>query len=225
MNFRFSVASVYSGEICASKLAYYPKIYVVKSQSIYTSEMKDDWLSDELKEEAKDFHRRYREYMNGANVWNQDASGEYFRDRPKFPKWTSKEDEILARLVHSGFKFQESWQCILRFCLLNRSEVGTAQQWYKVRKRQLLDTLSDSDQSREDMIVQAKEASIDLLEKHLKAGVPELGDHPLKRKNSILTESQENDMIPANKKLRSGCNHSSGEMVSGYSCYAPPPQY
>ena len=47
-----------------------------------------EYASDEMKNNAKDFHRRYRDYMAGSNVWNQDASGAYFRDRPKPPKWT-----------------------------------------------------------------------------------------------------------------------------------------
>jgi hypothetical protein len=203
INFRFSVVSVYAGEICPSKLSYYPKIYVLKTQSSFTSEMKEDWLSDELKGNAKDFHRRFREYMSGANVWNQDASGDYFRDRPKPPKWTSQEDEILSLLVHSGYKFQESWQCFLQYSFLNRSEVGTAQQWYKVRKRQLSDISSDSDQSKGDMIIQAKQLCMDLMEQHLKVGVPELGDHPLKRKNLVLSETHEYNIVPATKRLRS----------------------
>jgi hypothetical protein len=205
-SFRFSVLSVQSGEICSSKLACYPKILVAPSPTqnrSFTPEMREDWLSEELKVRAKDHHRRFREYMSGANVWNQDASGDYFRDRPKPPKWTPQEEDILALLIHSGYKFQESWLSILQYCFVNRSEVGTAQQWYKVRKRQFSDS-SHSDQSpKEDMIMEAKSLCLDHLELQLKARVPELGEHPLKRKNNTtFVQSQESNTLSATKRRK-----------------------
>lgn len=204
INFRFSILSVFAGETCSSKLDSYPRVYIGKSRGTLSADIKEDWLSDEMKNNAKDFHRRYRDYMAGANVWNQDASGAYFRDRPKPPKWTPTEEKILSLLVQSGHKFQESWQNILQFCFLNRSEVGTSQQWYKVRKRELSDLSSESDQSREDLVVHAKQLCRDLMEKHFKLGVPELGEHPLKRKNPILSETcdYQNSFSKPAKKLR-----------------------
>ena len=204
--FRFSVVAIHPGEIGEGQIANFPKIEVAPVSSRtesptlimkkYTALMKDDWLSDERKAEALRYSKQFRDFMSGANVWCQDASGDFFRDRPKPPKWTEKEERVLFCLIQSGFKFQESWQKILQHAFVTRSEVGTAQQWYKIRKRESKVGVSSKewadDPSRQNhMIVEAKSICTEILEEHLRCGVPELGEHPLKRKATELAERQE----------------------------------
>ena len=204
--FRFSVVAIHRGEIGEEQIANFPKIEVVAPISScseapasimkkYTALMKDDWLSDDRKADALHYSTQFRDFMSGANVWSQDASGDYFRDRPKPPKWTDKEERVLFCLIQSGFKFQESWQKILQHAFVTRSEVGTAQQWYKIRKRDSKSCVSSkelTDPSRQNrMIVEAKSICTEILEEHLRCGVPELGEHPLKRKATELAERQE----------------------------------
>ena len=204
-SFRFTVTQAMVDEICPSKIVNYPKMDVVEAvrprttavavAKSFTPSMKEDWLSADSKAQAQDFNHKFREYMSGANVWSQNATGEFFRDRPKPPKWSTKEEDVLLSLIRAGCKFQESWQSILRHAFINRSEVGVAQQWYKIRKRASNDASLDlSDRSSDSkLIVEAKTLCSEILEDHLRAGVPELGDHPLKRKLSgeITSESQE----------------------------------
>jgi hypothetical protein len=203
--FRFSVVAIHPGEIGEGQIANFPKIEVAPvcprtpSPTLimkkFTSLMKDDWLSDDRKADALRYSKRFRDFMSGANVWSQDASGDYFRDRPKPPKWTEKEERALLCLIQSGFKFQESWQKILQHAFVTRSEVGTAQQWYKIRKRECKFTNCSNeltDPTRQNyMIVEAKSICTEILEEHLSCGVPELGEHPLKRKEAVLAERQE----------------------------------
>jgi hypothetical protein len=202
-SFRFTVLHTHLAEICPSRIGNYPKIEVVErlrtqpaNNSIttrtFTDLMKDDWLSEEQKVQAQDFNKRFREFMSGANVWNQNATGDVFRDRPKPPKWSEKEEEVILCLIQSGFKFQESWQNILRHAFVNRSEVGVAQQWYKLRRR-------GKERSSESLnsltacmlIVRSKALCIEILGNHLKTGVPELGEHPQKRKIEEVSESHD----------------------------------
>jgi hypothetical protein len=200
-SFRFSVVEVHAGEISPNKLSHYPKIAVARTPRSFSPVLKDDWLSSELKVRATEFRHEFKEYMGGANIWGRDASGDYFRHQPNPPKWTPKEEGILSVLVLSGYKFQESWLGILQYAFVKRSEVGTAQQWYKVRKKQVSDS-SDREHSKEDMIVQAKHSCLDLLQGYLKAGVPQLPDHPLKRKNEVLAESFGSNILLGPKRRR-----------------------
>jgi len=191
-SFRFTVVQAVSNEICPSKLCDYPRISLLPSQPVaFTEEMKDDWLSDRLKIQAHDYRIQFREFMGGANVWQKDECGEYYRDRPRSPKWSIAEEKIMALLIHAGCKFQESWLNVLRHAFVKRSEAGTAQQWYKIRKKQKNGTdSSDSENSGGDgALAQVKTMSLNFLEKQLKEGVPELGEHPLKRTVSDLDEN------------------------------------
>jgi hypothetical protein len=201
-SFRFTVLHTHLSEICPSRIGNYPKIEVVKRfrtlpantsiPSTFTDLIKDDWLTDEQKTQGQDFNKRFREFSSGANVWNQNATGDFFRDRPKPPKWTEQEEEVIACLIQSDFKFQESWQNILRHAFVNRSEVGAAQQWYKLRKRSKETALESLDSSTACMlIIRSKALCSDILENHLKTGVPELGEHPQKRKAEEVSESQD----------------------------------
>lgn len=213
-SFRFSVFDIHTGEICPSRIGLYPKIEVATSHHLqtststliqYTALMKDDWLSQERKSDAQDYNKRFRNFMSGANVWSQNASGDFFRDRPKPPKWTLKEERVLLCLIQSGCKFQESWQNILQHAFVNRSEVGTAQQWYKIRKRQSHSVSKESTEHSNEcdrLIVEAKVLCTEILEKHLMSGVPELGDHPQKRKAEVISESQESSSFGSSPSKR-----------------------
>lgn len=205
--FRFSVVTILPGEIGEGQIANFPKIEIAPISSSrtesppplimkkYTALMKDDWLSDDRKADALRYSKQFRDFMSGANIWSQDASGDYFRDRPKPPKWTGNEERVLFCLIQSGFKFQESWQKILQHAFVTRSEVGTAQQWYKIRKREGKGGISSkevTDPSRQNqMIMEAKSICTEILEERLRCGVPALGEHPLKRKAAVLAERQD----------------------------------
>lgn len=194
-SFRFTVMDVHAVEICPSQIENYPRIEMIKTFkeapsptmvcAAFTGLMKDDWLCHERKAQARDFCIKFREFMGGANVWSQDASGEYYRDRPKPPKWSSKEEQVLRYLILSGYKFQESWQNIMQYAFVNRSEAGTAQQWYKVRSREgnaSRPALEARDRASEgECIKKAKSLCSEILASHLKAGIPKLGQHPQKR--------------------------------------------
>ncbi len=213
-SFRFSIFDMHAGEISHSLVSSYPKIELAATPragkcllmvTSYTSLMKDDWLSDERKEYARHFKKRFRGFMSGANVWSQNATGEIFRDRPKPPKWTEREEQVLICLIHAGSKFQESWQNVLQHAFVNRSEVGTAQQWYKIRKRLKNNTTSresTGESNEREMIIEAKAICTMILEDHLKAGVPELGEHPHKRKVDVVSESQESSSLSSLSKRR-----------------------
>jgi hypothetical protein len=202
-SFRFSIVNTHMGEICSTRLVQYPKISVVVPPRELTPEMKADWLSDEMKLRAKDFNFRCKKYnMNGANIWNQDAAGDYFRDTPKPTKWTKFEEDILSLVVRSGHKFQESWNNILQYCLLSRSEVETSQQWYKQRKRLSLDVSDSDDDSKGGFILEAKRLGSILQQAHLKAGVPEHREHPLRKRNHVLGEASKSNSFPPAKRRR-----------------------
>lgn len=203
-SFRFTVLHSHLEEICPSRIGKYPKIDVVgmlrtrpalaTTFQTFTASMKDDWLSDGLKIQAQEFQKKFRKFMGGANVWNQNATGDFFRDRPKPPKWIEKEEEVIACLIQSSIKFQEAWQNILRYAFVNRSEVGVAQQWYKLRKRsngRPLESPLDPSCTESMLIVQAKALCSEILQDHLRTGVPELGEHPRKRKVEEVSESHD----------------------------------
>lgn len=203
-SFRFSVDTVYAGDICPSKLIEFPKISLLPSppsspKSTLSSDLrvepklKEGWLSEDMKSKSKDFRQRFKIFMSGANVWTKDVNGDYFRDRPKPPKWEANETAILSLLISSGCKFQESWLKILQYCFVTRSEVGTSQQWYKVRKRQkvALDASSSASEpsNKEDMMNEVERLCLAHLHQLLEVDVPELGEHPLKRKlPAVLSE-------------------------------------
>jgi len=200
VSFRFSVTDVHAAEIFPSQIGSYPRIKVVaqhqtlppSAQGMFTDLMEDDWLSDESKIQAREFSNSFREYLGGANVWRQDTFGEFYRDRPHPAKWSKSEEDVLILLIQSGYKFQESWLNVLHYAFLNRSEVGTARQWYKIRRREnMAGSLESNDKEKRDgnCVVKAKALCSKILESHLRAGVPELGEDPRKRK--LVTESSE----------------------------------
>jgi hypothetical protein len=201
VSFRFSVESACTKEISSGMLSSYPKIQVIRRGTSLSSFMSNDWLLADKRARALQFRQDFREYLDGANVWNKDRSGGYFRDRPKASKWTSEEDDILYPLIKSGNTFQECWKSILQYGFVNRSEVGTSQEWYKIRKNRTSLQI-DHDPSKPELIVKAKRRCAELLEKHLQAGIPVLGKHPLSETDGDVLAELEDGIRPEMKRQK-----------------------
>ena len=203
VSFRFHVASANLTMIPSFKVPSFPRIRIApaegkelnsqsSNQIVFSPLMQDDWLSTEKKAESLKFRQDFREYMDGANIWNKDWLGNYFRDRPKPPKWTEEEDKILSLLIRAGYKLQDSWRCILQYGFVNRSLVGTSQQWYKIRRSKLSqpDPSTESSLAKPELVMEAKRRCHQLMENHLRTGVPTLGKHPLEEVEQNDTNSE-----------------------------------
>jgi hypothetical protein len=190
VSFRFSVASACREEISSTMLSSYPKIQVIRRGTSFSSSMNHDWLSADKRARALQFRQDFREHLDGANVV-----------LPKAPKWTSAEDDILYRLIKSGNTFQECWKSILQYGFVNRSEVGTSQEWYKIRKNRIAPQM-DQDPSKPEFIVKAKMRCAELLEKHLQSGIPILEKHPSSETDADVPADIEDGILPERKRQR-----------------------
>ena len=199
VSFRFSVESACTKEIPSSMLSTYPKIKVIRQGTSFSSSMSQNWLSADKRARALQFRQDFREYLDGADVWNKDCSGGSSRDRPKAPKWTSEEDDILYPLTKSGNTFQECWKSILQYGFVNRSEDGTSKEWYKIRNNRISPQM-DQYSFKPEFIIKAKRRCAELLEKHLQAGIPVLRKHPLSESNEDVLE--DDGIRPETKRLK-----------------------
>jgi hypothetical protein len=188
VSFRFSVESACTKEISSGMLSSYPKIQVIRRGTSLSSSMNHNWLSADKRARALQFRQDFREYLDGANA-------------SKALKWTSEEDDILYPLIKSGNKFQECWKSILQYGFVDRSEVGTSQEWYKIRMNRTSPQM-DQDPSKPELIVKAKRRCAELLEKHLQAGIPVLGKNPLSETDGDVLAELEDGTRPEMKRQK-----------------------
>jgi hypothetical protein len=201
VSFRFSVERACTKEISSGMISSYPKIQVIRRGISFSSSMDHDWLSADKRARALQFRQDFREYVDGANIWKKEWSGDYFRDHPKAHTWTSEEDDILYRLIKSGNTFQDCWKSILQYGFVNRSEVGTSQEWYNIRKNRTSPQI-DQDPSKPELIVKAKRRCAELMEKHLQAGIPVLGKHPSSETDGDVLTELEDGIRPEMKRQK-----------------------
>ena len=185
--FKLKVISPDYKRIPANQVHEYPKMTLQPpdSNSIVSSQMKDDWLSPEQKQAVRKLKQEYTVYYDGENAWKRQCCYpyDYIRAKPVKPDFNEDEFEMVAHMILSGAKFKKSWTAVLQYGLASRTEKYASGRWYQIAKEPYRLSQVTTDRGRrltkDQHVVMAKRRAKECLEHALQIPAPSgPGPHP-----------------------------------------------
>jgi len=164
-----------------------------------------DFLTSEEMDRAMTYRDAFAAYMADDNAWMRCRKSEREREyvtgsphhifvagKPESSPWgyaDNPEVTLLILLLKSGAKFKQSWESILKYGLIRRTQAATSMKWYQIRKEDLNQTNSMISyfswtagvvrgKSSGMMILDAKRIARNLMEAALAHDIPVLGPPP-----------------------------------------------
>jgi len=171
-------------------------IAVTEIKLNFNNKLECDFLSDAEQQTAFHLRQQYEAYFAGDNEWRLDPRTPEYIHTPRKPlraPWRDEEIELFVMLQHAGSKFKKSWNAILQFGLIDRTENASSCQWYKVLKDPY--GFMTRGLSKDQAMAAAKVLAKTRLDRFATKPVPELGpfppDYPYER--ALLLCCQDSD--------------------------------
>jgi len=170
-----------------------------------TSDLRDDWLTEDEKSRCAARRCQWQNWYNGDNRLARDRfsrEGRWILMKPEWPQWSPEEDEIMALLSFAGCKFKKSWDNLMQYAMLDRSQTAASGHWYSLQGKtpwrlphfDVKDARNSSPAGKNSArVLLAKRQAKLRLEELLERGAPPTG--PQKRARSSIESDEEDSMV------------------------------
>lgn len=120
------------GKNASSLLPQYPKTAKLAIQ--VSGSVANDWIGTEDAGPCIQLRHAWSTYYAGENSWKRDRrTYDWIVGKPLSPPWNGNEMEIMGLLLNSDCKFKKSWNHILQYAFVDRSESATSMKWYQLK--------------------------------------------------------------------------------------------
>eukprot|EP00814_Leptocylindrus_danicus_P016660 CAMPEP_0116034296 /NCGR_PEP_ID=MMETSP0321-20121206/19521_1 /TAXON_ID=163516 /ORGANISM="Leptocylindrus danicus var. danicus, Strain B650" /LENGTH=359 /DNA_ID=CAMNT_0003510577 /DNA_START=17 /DNA_END=1096 /DNA_ORIENTATION=- len=165
----------------------YPRVTEVPNE-ISADIFQQDWITAAEMGLCENLRSHFEIFTRGKNSWKpigRDLIG-YEPCKTKHPEWNlGRENEIIGLLMNAGYKFKKSWNNILKFAFINRSEGATSYHWHRLRNEDYFEIEHyGRNLSNERKIITAKVLAQKRMRSFLGSDLPKRDPHPSDKRSA-----------------------------------------